>query len=262
VSDTAVIGMLCRSSERVEDAAAGTEALARELAGRQGAEPRLIGSPSPMKVVGWEEDLRSSRGCLLEAGGQVDDALAGGRYPVLVAPDCSVSATTLPAVVRHHPDATVLWLDAHGDFNTPDTTVSGYLGGMCLAAACGLWDPGFGLPEVDPTAVVMCGVRDLDGPEVVLLETRGVVRIDRPGLLAEALSGQDVFVHLDLDVLDPGILPSPFPAPGGLSDGGLRTLLAEVATSCRLLGCEIAGFHDPALTELVGAVVDPLILTG
>ena len=254
-----VIGMLCRSSERVEDAAAGTRALAEELAERHDVEPRLIGSPSPMKVVGWEEDLRGSRGCLLEAGGQVDDALAAGRRPVLVAPDCSVSVTTLPAVVRHRPRATVLWLDAHADFNTPDTTVSGYLGGMCLAAACGVWDAGLGLPQVAPTSVVMCGVRDLDGPEVALLESNGVVRIARPGLLAEALSGLEVFVHLDLDVLDPGILPSPFPAPGGLSDGGLRTLLTEVAGACDLIGCEITGFHDPTLTELIAAVVDPLV---
>jgi arginase len=254
-----VVGMLCRSSERVQEAAAGTRALAEELADRHDVEPRLIGSPSPMKVVGWEEDLRDSRGCLLEAGGQVDDALAAGRRPVLVAPDCSVSLTTLPAVVRHWPRATVLWLDAHADFNTPETTVSGYLGGMCLAAACGVWDAGLDLPQVDPTAVVMCGVRDLDGPEVALLETNGVVRIGRPGMLADALAGLEVFVHLDLDVLDPGILPSPFPAPGGLSDGGLRTLLTEVAGACDVIGCEITGFHDPTLTELIAAVVDPLV---
>jgi arginase len=255
----AVIGMLCRSSERVEGAAAGTEALTRELAERSAVDARLIGRPSPMKVVGWEEDLRESRGCLLEAGGQVDDALVDCRYPVLVAPDCSVSITTLPTVVGHRPDATVLWLDAHADFNTPDTTTSGYLGGMCLAAACGLWDGGFGLPALDPTAVVMCGMRDLDGPEVVLLETNGVVRITRPGLLAEALAGQDVFVHLDLDVLDPSIITSPFPVAGGLSDGGLRTLLTEVADACELIGCEIAGFHDPALVELIASVVEPLM---
>lgn len=257
-----VIGMLCRASERVEDAAAGTRALAEELAERHGVAARLIGSPSPMRVAPWEEDLRESRGCLLEAGGQVEDALAAGGRPVLVAPDCSVSLTTLPAVVRHRPQALVLWLDAHADFNTPDTTASGYLGGMCLSAACGLWDAGLlgdGAPRVDPTAVVMCGVRDIDGPEVVLLETRGVVRIGRPGLLAEALAGQEVFVHLDLDVLDPGILASPFPVPGGLSDGGLRTLLGEVAGSCDILGCEIAGFHDAALTELIATVVEPLV---
>jgi arginase len=257
--EPAVVGMLCRSSERVEDAAAGTEALARELAERCAVDARLIGRPSPMKVVGWEEDLRDSRGCLLEAGGQIDDALTDGRYPVLVAPDCSVSITTLPTVVRHRPGATVLWLDAHADFNTPDTTASGYLGGMCLAAACGLWDGGFALAALDPTAVVMCGLRDLDGPEVVLLETKGVVRINRPGLLAEALAGQEVFVHLDLDVLDPAIITSPFPVAGGLSDGGLRTLLTEVADACELIGCEIAGFHDPALVELIAGVVEPLV---
>ena len=255
----AVVGMLCRSSERVDGAAAGTEALARELAERCAVDARLIGSASPMKVVGWEEDLRGSRGCLLEAGGQVDDALAGDRHPVLVAPDCSVSITTLPAVVRHRPDATVLWLDAHADFNTPETTVSGYLGGMCLAAACGLWDSGFALPRVDPTAVVMCGLRDLDGPEVVLLETNGVVRIARPGLLADAVAGREVFVHLDLDVLDPGVITSPFPVAGGLSDAGLRTLLTEVASVCDIIGCEIAGFHDPTLTELIASVVEPLL---
>jgi len=256
-----IVGMLCRSSERVEDAAAGTRALAEELAERHDAEPRLIGSPSPMQVARWDEDLRVARGCLLEAGGQVDDALAAGRRPVLIAADCSVSLTTLPAVVRHRPGATILWLDAHADFNTPETTASGYLGGMCLAAACGLWDAGLApdLPQVDPTSVVMCGVRDLDAPEVALLDAQGVARISRPGLLAEALDGREVFVHLDLDVLDPGILPSPFPAPGGLSDGGLRTLLDEVAAACDLLGCEITGFHDPALAELIATVVDPLL---
>jgi arginase family enzyme len=255
-----VVGMLCRSSERVEGAAAGVEALAHELGARHGAAARLIGSPVPMKVQDYDADLRDSRGCLLEAGGQVDDALAAGRYPVLVAPDCSVSVTTLPAAIRHVPDATILWLDAHADFNTPETTASRYLGGMCLSAACGLWDAGFdGQPAVDPTAVVTCGLRDVEGPEGVLLETRGVTRIGRPSLLADALHDRRVFVHLDLDILDPGVIPSPFPAPGGLSDAGLRTLLTEVATTCELVGCEITGFHDPSLTELIAAVVDPLV---
>lgn len=258
-----VVGMLCRSSERVEGAARGVEALAREVADRHGATPRLIGSPSPMEVQDYEDDLRDSRGCLLEAGGQVDDALAAGHYPVLVAPDCSVSITTLPAAIRHVPDATVLWLDAHADFNTPETTVSRYLGGMCLSAACGLWDAGFeGLPVVDPTAVVTCGLRDVEGPEGVLVETRGVTRVSRPSLLADALHDRRVFVHLDLDILDPSVIPSPFPAPGGLSDAGLRTLLTEVASACDLVGCEITGFHDPSLTELIAAVVDPLVPGG
>jgi arginase family enzyme len=251
--------MLCRTSDRSPAGAAGTEALTAELAGRVGVEARLIGSPGQARTADWADDLRDSRGCILEAGGQIDDALADGRYPVLVTSDCSVCLTTLPAVIRHHPGATILWLDAHGDFNTPDTTVSGFLGGMCLAGACGLWDAGLELPAVDPAAVVMCGVRDLDGGELVLLETHGVVRMTRPGMLADALSGRRVFVHLDLDVLDPSVLPAQFPAPGGLSDGGLRTLLVEVAGACELLGCEITSFGSPELAELIATVVDPLI---
>jgi arginase len=254
-----LVGMLCRTSDRSPDGAAGTQALVDELAARVGVEPRLIGTPEEARPAPWQDDLRTSRGCILEAGGQVDDALAQGDYPVLIASDCSICLTTLPAVVRHHPGATILWLDAHGDFNTPDTTTSGFLGGMCLAGACGLWDAGFEVPKVDPGAVVMCGVRDLDGGELVLLETHGVIRMTRPGLLAETLAARQVFVHLDLDVLDPSVLPAQFPAPGGLSDGGLRTLLAEVAGAAELIGCEITSFGSPELAELIATVVDPLV---
>ena len=107
-------------------------------------EARISAAPGETRDTGFDEDLRDSRGCLLEAGGQVDDALTAGSVPVLLAADCSVCLTTLPAALRHRPDAKVLWLDAHGDFNTPDTTPSGYLGGMCLAGACGEWDAGLG----------------------------------------------------------------------------------------------------------------------
>jgi len=122
-----------------------------------------------------------------------------------------------------------------------------------------VWDAGLQLPVVDPAAIVMCGVRDIDGGELVLLETHGVARITRPALLADALVGREVFVHLDLDVLDPSVLPAAFPAPGGLSDGGLRTLLAEIRASCTLIGAEITGFGTPELGELVATVIDPLL---
>jgi arginase len=254
----AVVGMLCRTAERRSGAEA-TPALVAELAGAAGLEGRLIGRPSPVREASWEDDVVESRGCLLEAGGQVDDALAAGDFPLLVAADCSVCLTTLPAVIRHHPDATILWLDAHADFHTPATTLSGYLGGMCLAGACGVWDAGLGVPVVPPAQVVMCGVRDVEAGENVLLETQGVVKVTRPGALADALDGHQVFVHLDLDVLDPSILPAAFPVAGGLSDGGLRTLLAEVAAACDILGCEITGFTEPAQAELVAAMVEPLV---
>jgi arginase len=254
----AVIALLCRTSDRDARGAQGAEALAFELAARLGSEARTIGSPGEPRESTWEEDLRESRGCLLEAGGQLDDAMTEGRYPVLTASDCSICMTTLPTLVRHRPDAWVLWLDAHGDFNSPDTTPSGFLGGMCLAAACGVWDSGLG-SGLDPARVVMCGVRDVDPGERVLLDTRGVGFVESPAQLADVLDARPVFVHLDLDVVDPTILPAKFPAPGGLSDGGLRTLLGEIGEAVDLIGCEITGLLAPDRARRVATICEPLL---
>jgi arginase len=194
------------------------------------------------------------------------EAMTAGRFPVLLASDCSICMTTLPTVLRHHPEARIAWLDAHGDFNTPETTQSGFLGGMCLAAACGRWDAGLGLEGVlDPARVVMTGVRDLDGGERVELERAGVGTAP-PDKLAGALEGDEVFVHLDLDVLDPSVLPAQFPAPGGLSSEGLRDLLGELAESATVIGVEITAFDAPEdeaerdqLAAMIESVVEPLL---
>ncbi|HEX2086542.1 MAG TPA: arginase family protein [Solirubrobacteraceae bacterium] len=262
----ALVALLCRTSDRTSGGARGARALARELGERLGIEARIVGSPGEPRPAPWDADLRTSRGCLLEAGGQVEDALSRGAFPILTASDCSICMTTLPAVLRHRPDAHVLWLDAHGDFNTPDTTPSGFLGGMCLAAACGVWDADLGsAPAVDPARVVMCGVRDLDAGERALVDLRGL-KVERPSALGDRLAGLPVYVHLDLDVLDPSVFPAQFPAEGGLSDAGLRRLLAEVADRAEPLGLEITAFEAPedevsagGLAELVTSIVEPLI---
>jgi arginase len=254
----AVIALLCRTSDRDARGAEGARALATEIAARLGTEARMVGSPGEGRDSSWDEDLRDSHGCLLEAGGQLEDALGAGRFPVLAASDCSICLTTLPTLARQRPDAWVLWLDAHGDFNSPDTTPSGFLGGMCLAAACGVWQSGLG-DGLDPARVVMCGVRDVDPGERVLLETRGVGLVERPGDLADHLRGLPVYVHLDLDVLDPSVMPARFPAAGGLSDGGLRTLLAEVAAAVELIGLEITAFPAPERARRVATIVEPLL---
>jgi arginase family enzyme len=196
----------------------------------------------------------------------VDDALAAGEVPALVAGQCPIALTTLPAVGRHRPDARILWLDAHGDFNTPRTTRSRYLGGMCLAGACGRWTTGFD-GSVDPTDVIMVGTRDLDAGEHAELDLAGVVRLERFSEVVDAVDGADVYVHLDLDVLDPDLFPAQFPAPGGLSDEGLRRLLDEVDQSARrVVGLEVTAFEAPEsaaevqrLAELVADVAMPLL---
>ncbi len=155
----------------------------------------------------------------------------------------------------------MLWLDAHADFNTPETTPRGFLGGMCLAAACGLWDARLRRRRRSTRrAVVMCGVRDLDGRRARRCSRRAAscastARRCWPRRSPAARSSSTSTSTCST----PRSSPAPFPVPGGLSDGGLRTLLAEVAGACDLVGFEITGFHDPALVELIASVVEPLV---
>jgi arginase family enzyme len=242
-----IAALLCRTSERGEAAAAGT----RELAELLGA--RIIGSPAAPHAGSHLEDLRDGRGCLLEAGGQIDDALDADRVPILLAGDCSVCVATLPVVVRHRPGVRVLWLDAHPDFNTPDTSASGYLGGMGLAGACGLWDTGFGA-GVDPARVIMHGVRDLDGGERVALDRCGVHLTQEPA----QLEGMELFVHVDLDVLDPDAHPASFPVPGGLSPVALREFLSAVARVATVVGAEVTA-AAPGYGEVAADAIAPLL---
>jgi arginase len=250
----------CRTSDRTPGAGRGAETLAPLVGKALGIDPRVIGTPGDPRADGYERDLRDSRGCLLEAGGQVDDALSGGNLPVLLAGDCSICLTTLPAVLRHRPEARVLWLDAHGDYNTPETTVSGFLGGMCLAGACGEWDAGLAEP-VAPERVVLAGVRDLDDGERELLggspaTVIGASTVETLVAVKNALDGAPAYVHLDLDVLDPEHFPAQFPAPGGLHPDRLYDLLDSVTEDCELVGVEVTAFEAPEDDEARAAAAD------
>jgi arginase len=224
----------CRTSDRTDGGGRGAEALARTL---DPAAP-IVGSPGRGEPRPWEDDLRDSRACIETAGTLVGEALDAGRMPVLTASDCSICMATFPAVAARVPDVRFLWLDAHGDFNSPETTPSGFLGGMCLGASCRVWDAGF--ETIDPARVVMHGVRDLDPGEQRLLDASPV------SFDLDDLAGVPVYVHLDLDVLDPAVLPPQFAVPGGMHGAELRGVLAELDN---VVGIEITAFEAPGDAE-------------
>ena len=232
-----------RTSDRTDGAGEGAEALARALGGR------VVGEATPGAPRDWSEDLPDSRPVLEAAAAEVSAALDQGELPLLTASDCTICIASLPTAALRIPGLQVLWLDAHGDFNSPGTTPSGFLGGMCLAAACGRWDAGW--PDtLDPGAVWMHGVRDLDPEERVDVERAGV----RTGVPDEG----PVFVHLDADVLDPSVLASQFPVPGGLQPDDVRGVLARLADEGRLVGIEVTALEDPAGVELVTGILRPV----
>jgi arginase len=265
-----LIVMRCRTADRSPGGPRGVEELAPLLGEALGIEPRYIGSTQDVRETRFEDDLRESRGCLLEAGGQIDDALAAGDVPIMLAADCSISLTTLPAAIRNRPETRLLWLDAHGDFNSPDTSGSGYLGGMCLAGACGIWDAGLG-DTAPPERLVLAGIRDLDPGERELLEASpatviGSSTVETLVAVKNALDGAPVFIHLDLDVIDPEHFPAAVPAPGGLHPDRLYDLLDSVLEDSELAGVEITNFDAPepeqeriAATETAMHVLEPLL---
>ena len=232
-----------RTSDRTDGAAAGAQALAERLGGR------VIGEGSPGRPRDWSEDLPEARPVLETAAAEVSAALDQGELPLLTASDCSICIATLPTVARRVPGVRVLWIDAHGDFNTPETTPSGFLGGMCLGAACGRWDAGW--PDtIDPASVSFLGVRDLDPGERVEVDAAGV---------GEGVPDEGpVYVHLDLDGLDPDVMPVQFPVPGGLQAGEVRDVLAGLVEDGRLVGLEVTAFEHPEHLDVVLEILEPV----
>src|SRR4051795_12355807 len=145
----------------------------------------------------------------------VGAALDEGRVPVVLGGDHSIALGTLGGLARRRGPGAVLWLDAHGDLNTPATTPSGNVHGMPLAAALGRGGPGFDseawrLPAPEPQRVAVIGARDLDPGERELiaeltLPVYTMSEVDRRGIeevvtdaLARAAGAP--FVHISLDM--------------------------------------------------------------
>ena len=110
---------------------------------------------------------------------------------------------------------------------------------------------------------VFTGVRDLEGPEREALE-RSAVTVVGAGLdtlvhVQNALDRAPVYVHLDIDVLDPEDMPAQFPVTGGLRIEKLYDLLEAVAGECEIVGVEVTAFVDPAHTATVAHVLEPLL---
>jgi arginase len=180
----------------------------------------------------------------------VERAVAEGRLPLVLGGDHSVALGTLGGLARASGESGgVLWLDAHGDLNRPDTSPSGNVHGMALAAALGIAGPEFEsdswtLPAVDHRRVALVGVRSLDPAERELLRELEVYvltmsDVDKLGVepamagALERIAGPG-FVHVsfDLDVLDPSVAPGVgTPARGGLSYREAHLAMELVAES-------------------------------
>jgi arginase len=203
----------------------------------------------------------------------VADAVARAARPLLLSGDCPAALGAVAGLQRRHSDLAVVWLDAHGDFNTPAITISGYLGGMALAMLTGRAPEPFGdalgLRPVADTHVVLADARDLDPAERDALTGSRVRRVAAdPAAIAAALDGlgrTPVFLHLDIDIIDSTELPGlRFPSGPGPSVAQIEECLAAVCATGDVVAASIACAWLPdrvgdratreTITRLAGAI--------
>ncbi|WP_419818630.1 arginase family protein [Glaciibacter flavus] len=197
-------------------------------------------------------------------------AVAG--QAVVIGGDCAVTLPAIERALATDADTTVLWFDAHPDLNTAETSPSGAFGGMVLRALLGDGPEGL-VPStpLSPARVVLCGVRDIDPGEEEYLQNAGITLLDvdqltdADALLAALGDTSSVYLHIDLDVLDPATIAGlDYPMPFGLSVESLTALIAAVKGRASVLGATIAGFAPaspadaaddlPSILRIIGAI--------
>jgi arginase len=211
--------------------------------GRQCLDWGNVETPVAEAVAEGDEELRfleQIKATCAEVARLTRRAVDEGCLPLVLGGDHSVALGTLGGLHVDEPGG-VLWVDAHGDLNTPETSLTGNVHGMVLAAALGLGGRAFEheawtLPAVDPARVALVGVRSLDEAERALLRELGAVvftmsDLDRLGV-ETAMRATFVHVSLDMDVVDPADAPGVgTPVRGGLTYREAHLAMELVAES-------------------------------
>lgn len=179
----------------------------------------------------------------------VADATEQTSEPLLLTGDCTSALGAVVGLQRRFSNVAIVWLDGHGDFNTPSTTTTGYLGGMPLAMLTGrapeLLSDGLGLRPVSDNDVVLVDARDLDPAEHAALASSAVIRVPpKPGIVRAAvqrLGRMPTYLHVDVEVLDDVHLPGlRVPASMGPSLNDIEICLAAIADAANIVAVCIA----------------------
>ena len=221
------------------------------LAGRLEVPNVIVGKLREADPRWWDIELERARSSLQLMARQIDKVMAEGLKPVSALTRCAVALATVPVVVRHRPDAVVVWLDAHADLNSPDTTTTGYLGGLALSGPLGWWDSGLGA-GLNTSQAVLVGIRDVESAEQAHIQAGQVavvpVGVGLTDRLTEVVNARPVYLHLDCDVLEPGIVETEYQVAEGLTLEELHDCVAVLAES-EVVGVELGEFEGPAASD-------------
>lgn len=251
-----------RTSEADPATLDGARALAHRAAAATGEPALTVGAAEGFVTARFDTDAGTAATPLRELA----ECLPMTPPVALFGGHCAIALATVPKLTAGT-DARLLWLDAHGDFNTPDTTESGFLGGMVLSALVDRWRAPVGveLGTFPEDRVVLAGVNALDPLEADLLARSAVTVLAADELdgraLTSALEEAPIFVHLDLDVVDSEILPPEYATGPGVTPAQVRDALTEATRGRRLIGFEVTGLRggDAALVERAWPAIVPLV---
>lgn len=200
--------------------------------------PELV-PPVPAAEIAPPLPAGRSWASLAHLYGEVAETVRYDERPVVLSGDCTTSMGVLAGLQRRGMDPAIVWFDAHGDFNTPQTTPSGYLGGMPLALALGLGEPTaprmLGLRRIPAEQTLLVDGRDLDPGEADLIAGSGLRHVPIGEVSTWLVPDGPVYLHVDVDVLDPDEVPGlRYPAPGGPALGTVIDAVRTVASTGRI----------------------------
>lgn len=182
----------------------------------------------------------------------VERAVQDGARPVSIAGDCCAALGVVAGLQRAGIHPALLWLDAHGDFNTWETSPSGFLGGMPLAMLVGRGEltmpNALGIQSLPEDRIVLADARDLDPDEKIALDQSQVRRIsDWNALARDDRLNAPLYIHFDTDFVNPKDAPAQsYFAPGGPSANEVRELFRAFAKTKNIVAVSMCAW-TPAL---------------
>lgn len=223
-----------------------------------------IQANAPFNILGYEQIIaqqRLAQAAIMDADPDTIFTLGGG---------CDADVPSVAWLNRkYRGELAVLWFDAHGDLNTPEESMSKLFYGMPLRTLLG---EGAGemtrmfAPPLHPRQVLLLGTRELDMTEAAYISKTRLASLTASELQSNAAGpveilkrsgATNIYIHLDLDVLDPAEFPHvPVPAPAGLSINTLRLIIGQLKASYHLVGIGLyeycpSGAKQPLLEEII-----------